>query len=178
MREPLNKIRLLELMSALGQKLNSPGRIYVTGGATALLHGWREMTIDLDLKAEPEPPRFYEVIAELKNSLQANLELASPDQFLPPLPGWESRSLYHDQFGKTDFYHYDPYGQVLSKIERNHTRDQHDVQCFLRDGLVELGRLKELFLEVKSDCIRYPAIDAEDLENRLNDLIANSRSQS
>jgi hypothetical protein len=31
------------------------GRIYLTGGATALLYGWRSTTIDVDLKANPEP---------------------------------------------------------------------------------------------------------------------------
>ena len=172
MRDPLDKERLLKLIRALGQEFNSPGRIYLTGGATALLHGWREMTIDLDLKANPEPPRFYEVIAALKNSQKANIELACPDQFLPALPGWETRSLFIDQFGKSDFYHYDPYGQVLSKIERNHPRDQHDVKCFVADGLVELCRLKELFLEVKPACIRYPAIDSDLLEQKIEELIS------
>ena len=172
MREPLDKARLLKLIRELGKKLNSPGRIYLTGGATALLHGWREMTIDLDLKASPEPPRFYEVIQELKNTQEANIELASPDQFLPPLPEWQSRSLFIAQFGKTDFYHYDPYSQALSKIERNHPRDQYDVRCFLRDGLVHLTRLRELFLEIKPDCIRYPAIDADDLQKRIENLIS------
>ena len=163
-------------MAALGEELNNPGRIYVTGGATALLHDWREMTVDLDLKASPEPPRFFEVIAKLKNSQEANIELASPDQFLPPLPGWETRSLFIDQFGKSDFYHYDPYSQVLSKIERNHTRDQHDVACFIKAGLVDLNRLHDLFGEIESDCVRYPAVDAEDLQKRLAQLIASSAS--
>ena len=29
-------------------------RVYLTGGATAVLHGWRSTTIDLDLKLVPD----------------------------------------------------------------------------------------------------------------------------
>src|SRR5688572_15631405 len=34
----------------LGRSARSSLRIYLTGGATAVLHGWRTTTIDVDLK--------------------------------------------------------------------------------------------------------------------------------
>lgn len=175
MRNPLNKERLVSLLKVLGEGWNSPGRIYVTGGATALLHGWREMTVDLDLKANPEPEHFFEVIAKAKDRESANIELASPDQFVPALPGWEDRSIFIERYGKSDFYHYDPYGQVLSKIERNHVRDLHDVDEMVCRGLVNLERLMTLFIEVKAQCLRYPAIDADDLESKLGKLIEENK---
>ena len=74
-------------MEALGQRVKGPGTIYLTGGATALLFGWRAKTIDVDIKADPEPQGLFEAIAELKESLDANVELASPDLFIPEVPG-------------------------------------------------------------------------------------------
>lgn len=79
-------------MRALAREAVSEGRIYVTGGATAVLHGWRESTLDVDLKIIPHHDRLLRAIPELKESLHINVELASPDDFIPPLPGWEDHS--------------------------------------------------------------------------------------
>jgi len=38
--------RIRGLMAALGRAARGPGAIYLTGGATAVLLGWRESTID------------------------------------------------------------------------------------------------------------------------------------
>lgn len=170
MREPLDRERLENILELLGKSLDSKCRVYVTGGATALLYGWRDITIDLDFKVIPEPPKFYEIIAQVKNEGKVNLELATPDHFVPLLPGWETRSKYIDTYGKADFYHFDPYTQVLSKIERNHHRDQIDVENFIKSGLVTMDRLTDLFNEVKHECIKFPAIDLETLEERIKKL--------
>ena len=87
MRHPVEREKLEALMVALGDRVTGPGRIYFTGGATALLHGWRSMTVDVDLKADPEPAGFFEAIALLKDELAVNIELASPDHFIPTVPG-------------------------------------------------------------------------------------------
>ena len=42
-------------MSELGRIANAEGKIYFTGGATALLMRWRDTTIDVDIKLDPEP---------------------------------------------------------------------------------------------------------------------------
>jgi hypothetical protein len=36
--------------------------VYLVGEATAVLHGWRATTVDIDLKMEPEPPGACEAI--------------------------------------------------------------------------------------------------------------------
>jgi hypothetical protein len=44
MRPPVQIEKLESLMSAMGRMVKSPGRIYLAGGATALLHGSRDLT--------------------------------------------------------------------------------------------------------------------------------------
>ena len=146
-------------MQELAQRVRGPGAIYLTGGGTAVLEGWREMTIDLDLKASPEPAGFFEAIAALKDLVDLNVELASPDDFIPEISGWRERSRFIARYGQVDFYHYDPYSQALSKIERGHTRDLGDVEAMLRHGLVEREALWRCFESIEPSLIRYPAIE-------------------
>jgi hypothetical protein len=61
------------------------------GGATAVLLGWRTSTIDIDLEIVPDS-EAYPLIARIKEELNVNIELASPHDFLPQLPGWRERS--------------------------------------------------------------------------------------
>jgi hypothetical protein len=159
MRPPVDIARLNEFMTSMGRKTKSPGRIYLTGGATALLHGWRPMTVDVDIKADPEPAGFFESIATIKNELSINIELASPSDFIPELPEWRQRCLFISRHGLLDFFHYDPYSQTLSKLERGHSRDLADVDAMLRDGLVRKDLLLELFGQIEPALIRYPSLD-------------------
>ena len=89
------------------------------------------MTVDIDLKPDPEPLGFFGAIAELKKKLDVNVELASPDDFIPELPGWCERSQFIGRFGKLDFFHYDFYAQAVSELERGHARDILDVRTML-----------------------------------------------
>jgi hypothetical protein len=160
MRAETNRTKLEAFMAALGDRVRGEGCIYLTGGATAVLHGWRAMTIDIDLKADPEPIGLFEALAALKNELDVNVELACPDQFIPALPGWRERSLFIARHGHVAFYHYDPCGQALSKLQRRHDRDLRDVRSLLQSGLIEQRSLWELFTRIEPQLIRYPAIDA------------------
>ena len=171
MREDTNRIRIEQLMIELGRAVRSPGRIYFTGGVTAVLMGWREMTLDVDLKADPEPLGFFECLPRLKEELNINIKLAAPDQFVPPLPGWQERSRFIAQHGALSFHHYDFYGQALSKIERDHARDRHDVRRMIESGLVLPARLRELFAEIEPQIIRYPSIDPPALRARVMAIV-------
>jgi len=159
MRAETDKQKLEAFFEAFGNRVTGEGRIYLTGGATAVLHGWRSMTIDVDIKGDPEPPGFFETIAALKDELDINIELASPDLFIPALPGWRERSLFIGRHGHIDFFHCDPYSQALAKIERGHDRDAGDVRALLDLGLIDKRRLLEYFLAIEKELIRYPAID-------------------
>ena len=161
MRPPVDIKKLNSFMAAMGRKTHGAGTIYLTGGATALLHGWRPMTIDVDIKADPEPSAYFESIASIKDELAVNVELASPSDFIPELPNWRERSLFIARHGQLDFYHYDPYSQALSKLERGHTRDIVDVESMLRDGLIHKHLLHSLFLQIETALIRYPSLDPQ-----------------
>ena len=93
------------------------------------------------------------------DELDLNVELASPDDFIPAIPGWRERSLFIARHGLVDFFHYDPYGQALSKLQRKHDRDLIDVEALVQHGLIERERLREMFIQIEPDLIRYPAID-------------------
>jgi hypothetical protein len=174
MRSETNRERVTQFMESLGKAVTAPGRIYFTGGVSAVLMGWRNMTVDVDLKADPEPAGFFEALPQLKDKLDINLELACPSDFIPELPGWRERSAFIARHGKLDFYHYDFYSQALSKIERFHARDRQDIASMLADGMVEKTRLWELFQTIRPALIRYPAIDPAEFESRVRDITASN----
>ena len=115
----------------------------------------------IDLKLIPESDEILRAIPKLKDELRVNVELAAPDQFIPPLPGWQERSRFIRQEGPLAFYHYDLYAQVLAKLQRGHEKDLADARAFLEAGLVEPGRLREFFEAIEPDLFRYPALDPE-----------------
>lgn len=178
MRLPLDRDRLESFLKALGSRVRGEGRIYLTGGATALIHGWRPMTIDIDLKADPEPAGWFEALAILKDELSVNVELASPDHFIPELPGWRERSLFIARHGSLDFYHYDAYSQALAKLERGHERDLIDVSAMRRDGLIRAERLRELYSEIESELIRYPSIDPTSFRGAIETFLESDETVS
>jgi hypothetical protein len=164
-----DKIR--RLMDRLGRAARAPGDVFFTGGATAVLIGWRPTTIDVDLKLDPEPPGVFEAIATLKDELDLNVELAAPDDFLPPLPDWRQRSLPIEAHGPLRFFHYDLRAQALAKIERAHTQDVEDVRALLSRGLVTRDELREAFRSIEPRLHRHPAIDPESFRARLEEWL-------
>ena len=79
-------------MEALARAADRELRICMVGGTTAVLMGWRSSTIDVDLVMRPEDDALLRAIPAIKERLQVNIELASPLDFIPVLPGWEDRS--------------------------------------------------------------------------------------
>jgi len=146
-------------MRALGERAEAESRVYLTGGATAVLVGWREQTIDADILIVPDSDRLLRAIPELKESLRINVELACPAHFIPELPGWEERSRFIERHGKVSFHHYDFYAQALAKVERGEQKDLGDVGEMIARGLVEPARAWELFRQIESSLYRFPAID-------------------
>ena len=159
MRPPVDESRIRALAHALGRIARAPVRIYLTGGASAVIEGWRASTIDIDLRFEPEADELLRALTGLKERLAINVELASPPDFIPELPGWRERSpsLFSD--GNVHVHHFDFYSQALSKIERGFTQDLEDVRSMLAAGLVQPARLRELYDAIRPDLYRYPAID-------------------
>jgi hypothetical protein len=146
-------------MRALGAAAAAHGAAYLTGGATAVLHGWRPTTVAVDMMLVPESDRLLRTIPALKEELRLNVELISPADFIPVPAGWEDRSIFATREGRLSFYHYDPYSQALAKLERGHTQDLEDVSSFLESGLVDPVRLLAFLEEIEPELYRFPAVD-------------------
>ena len=153
-------------------RLGSSGRIYLVGGSCAVLVGWRATTVDVDLKLDPEPAGAFEAIAGLKDTLGVNVELAAPDQFIPPLPGWRERSPFVVRHGEVSFHHYDFYSQALAKIERGHGQDLRDVAAMNDRGLIEPATLRRLFNAIEAALVRYPSLDPGSFRGKVERAIA------
>jgi hypothetical protein len=154
------------------------GRIYLTGGGTAVLIGWRSATIDIDLKMSPEPEGAFEALAAIKDAIDVNVELAAPDEFIPPVPGWIDRSVFIGRYGLVDFFHYDPVGQTLAKIERGHARDLADAHELVARGFVPLQELETYFERTRGELLRYPALDAVVFEQKVRAFVAQARGNA
>jgi hypothetical protein len=159
MRALADADRIRRFMRALGADADVEARVYLTGGATAVLHGWRASTIDVDIKIVPEVDAVFRAIPAVKERLQINVELASPDNFIPVREGWEDRSPFIAREGRLSFHHFDLYAQALAKIERGHAQDAVDVQELFHRGLVDRAKLLAYFDAIEPQMYRYPAID-------------------
>jgi hypothetical protein len=171
MRRPVDEKRVRGFLHALATSSDLEARVYLTGGATAVLYGWRPTTIDLDLKIVPERDSILRAIPRLKEELEINVELASPDDFIPELPGWQERSPFIEREGSVSFHHYDPYAQALAKIERGHEKDLEDAREMLERGLIEAARLRGFYEAIEPSLYRYPAIDPKSFRRALEDFL-------
>ncbi len=159
MRELTDAERVRAFMRAAGAAAAREGVCYLTGGATAVLLGWRATTVDVDVRLEPEQDELLRALPRIKHELSVNVELASPGDFIPLPAEWEGRAISIAKEGLLSFAHFDPYSQALAKLERAHAQDLEDVQALRRLGLVEPERLLELFAEIEPELYRFPAID-------------------
>lgn len=176
MRRNVTIETLNQFMRELAAAARGPGKVYFTGGATALLLGFRQQTIDIDLKLDPEPEGAFEAIAALKNRLDLNVELASPDDFIPRPADWRERSRHIASIGRLEYFHYDFSMQALAKLERGHAQDLEDVASLWRGGYVSAGELKTRFAQIEPGLLRYPAIDASQFKKKLEDFLAKAES--
>jgi hypothetical protein len=163
--------RVRALTRALGQATSAPTRVYLVGGATAVIEGWRESTVDIDLLIEPDD-ELTRAITALKERLGVNVEFASPADFLPQLPDWRTRSPFLFREGSIEVFHYDLYSQALAKLERGLAQDLEDVHAMVRSGAVSPTALAALLTEIEPDLHRFPAVEPEDLRAAVNQLSA------
>lgn len=170
MRELADSTRIEQFMRELGRAVQVEGRVYLTGGATAVLHGWRDTTIDVDIKLMPDRDEILREIPRLKEKLNLNVELAAPSDFIPLPAGWEDRSPLIRREGKLSFHHFDPVAQALSKAERGHDQDIRDVKEMIAAGLVNPAEALIQFEAVEPELFRFPAIDPASFREAVNQL--------
>jgi hypothetical protein len=117
-------------------------RVYLVGGGTAVMAGWRSATLDADLYGDR--PDVFRDVQGIKERLRLNVEFVRPEHFVPPLAGSADRHRFIERIGAVDFYHYDPYAQLLSKIVRGFRKDLEDARDFVRSGWVDDARFRAL----------------------------------
>jgi hypothetical protein len=159
--------RFIEAAGAIAEE---EGVCYLTGGATAVLLGWRDSTLDIDVRFVPEQDRLMRELQRLKRELQLNVETASPGEFIPLPAGWEDRSPFIARAGRLTFRHFDLYSQVLAKIERGHAKDVVDVTALLERGDVLPERLQAMYDEIEPQLYRFPAVSPEGFRRRVEQL--------
>jgi Nucleotidyltransferase of unknown function (DUF6036) len=159
MRDLVDAPHIERFMEALGRATKANGRVYLTGGATAVLQGWRASTIDIDIKVIPDSDELLREIPRLKEQLNINVELAAPSDFIPVPDGWEERSPLIRRVGMVSFHHFDPIAQALSKAERGHEQDLRDIEDLIASGLVDPADARAQFDSMEPELYRFPAID-------------------
>jgi hypothetical protein len=170
-RDVVDAERIRAFMRALGAAVREEAVVYLTGGATAVLVGWRSATIDVDVKLVPEADELYRAIARLKDELGVNVELASPADFIPVPAGWEERSPLVAREGTLTFRHFDPVAQALAKLERAQERDLDDVRALIRHGLADVASVRATFEQIEPELYRFPAIEPAAFRRRVEDAL-------
>ncbi|HKA35242.1 MAG TPA: DUF6036 family nucleotidyltransferase [Thermoanaerobaculia bacterium] len=178
MRRPLDEKRVRAFLHELALASDAETRVYLTGGATAVLYGWRPSTVDVDLKIVPENDAILRAIPRLKEEMQLNVELASPDDFIPELPGWQERSPFIEREQRVSFHHYDPYAQALAKLERSQPKDLLDVREMLGRGLILPAELRRLFLVIEPRLYRFPSIDEKSFRRAVENALAEAEGKA
>jgi hypothetical protein len=162
-RGAVDSARVQDFLEALARAASGEATLYLVGGATAVTTGWRTTTIDIDLRLEPEDEGAMRALPRLKEDLGINVELASPVDFLPELPGWRDRSPFVSRVGSLTVRQFDLYAQALAKLERGFAQDLADVDAMVSRGLVRPVELLSLFEAIVDDLYRFPVVDADHL---------------
>ncbi len=174
MRELADSTRIERFMEALGGSARAKGRVYLTGGATAVLHGWRDSTVDVDIKLVPDRDELLREIPRLKEELDLNVELAAPSDFIPIPNGWPDRSPLIRKEGRLSFHHFDLLAQALAKAERGHDQDLRDVREMIDRGLVDPAKARAQFELIEPELYRFPAIDPASFRAAVEALFADT----
>jgi hypothetical protein len=170
LRNAADAERIALLARELGRVVDPGTRLYLTGGATAVFEGWRDSTVDVDIRLEPDSDAAFRQISKLKEELSLNIELASPLDFLPALEGWQDRSPFRFREGNLEVFDFDLYSQALSKLQRGFDLDLRDVHSMVSAGKVQPHKLLELYEGIEHELFRFPAVDPDNLRASVESL--------
>lgn len=173
MRRRLTREGLRDLMREIARSAprGRSYRVYLLGGGTAVLLGWRDSTLDADLSADRD--EVFRDIQGIKERLELNVEFARPEDFVPPLAGTAERHVLIETVGRVSYYHYDPYAQALSKIVRGFRKDLQDAAAFLSSGMVDAERFRALVRAIpEAEYARYPTLSRKAVQDAVADFLA------
>ncbi len=173
MRQELTRERLMELVKALARAAprRRTYRLFLVGGGTAVYLGWRRASIDVDFFTEQDG--LFRNIQEIKERLNVNVELARPEDFVPPLADSEDRHVFIDRVGPISLYHYDPYAQLLSKVVRGFARDMDDAREFIKSGMVDAHEFRTLVRAIPDSAYaKYPRLSRRGVEGAVDGFLS------
>jgi hypothetical protein len=173
MRDRLTRESLQALMRELARSAKSQRhyRVYLVGGGTAVLEGWRDSSIDADLYAKQDD--IFRDVQNIKERLNLNIEFARPEDFVPPLEGSGTRHVFIETVSRVSFYHYDPYAQLLSKVVRGFARDLVDAKAFVTSGMVDPDQFRKLVQGIpESVYSKYPRLSAGGVRAAVDDFLS------
>src|SRR5438270_3895743 len=150
MRPNVGKEQIESFLKNLGRTFRKPGRLYLVGGAALVHMGLRSGTtqdIDVEVRAANED-KMLESIRQLKDTMNINIEIASPGDFIPLPKQWEMNAKYVGRYGTVDVFYFDFYSIALSKIHRGNTRDINDVKLLLQEKVITLQGLDDAYNEI------------------------------
>lgn len=174
MRRTITKAIIQNFMKSIGRMLKKKAIFYLTGGSTAILYGFRDGTIDIDIAGDMD--ELFSYLPKLKEDLHINIEMAKPTDFVPSLPGELNRHVMIGTFGKATFMHFDPYGQAFSKIVRGHATDLLDVKALVAKELVNAKTLCDWVKQLSDlEFSRYPRLTRSAVEAVVESFAKNSR---
>jgi hypothetical protein len=176
-RRSLTRDGLRALMGELAR--SAPGRrtyrVFLVGGGTAVHAGWRASTVDADLYSDDA--RIFVDVQGIKERLNVNIEFARPEDFVPPLPGGDSRHVFITKIGRVSFFHYDPYAQLLSKVVRGFDRDMRDAEKFVASGMIDPTRFRSLVNAIPGKAFaKYPALTRAAVLDAVDDFLSRHES--
>ncbi len=151
-RQPADRQRIERFLHELGQRFRKAGRVYLVGGTTIVLEGFRDQSLDIDLAFEVAPAdhgALMQAIRELKDHLGVNVEEVSPADFIPLPAGYQDRAVFLGRFGSLEVFHFDFYSTALSKIARGTEEDLRDVAALVRASRIEMNRLEDCYREIR-----------------------------
>lgn len=173
MRDKLTRESLRALMHELSRSAGKDGdyRVYLVGGATAVLEGWRASSVDADLHASRDD--IFRDVQAIKERLHLNIELFRPEHFVPPLDGSADRHAFIETMGRVSFYHYDPYAQLFSKIVRGFDRDLADARSFVKSRMVDIEQFRELVRAIPDEAwSKYPRHSPSAVRQAVEEFLA------
>ena len=150
MRPRVDKQQIEAFLKNLGRRFHKAGRLYLVGGAALVHMGIRAGTME-DIYVEvqsADEDKLVETIRQLKESMQVNIEFASPADFIPVPGQWELSAHYVGRYGMIDVFYFDFYSIALSKIQRGSTRDINDVRLLIQQGVITLEGLDAAYQDV------------------------------
>jgi hypothetical protein len=158
MRQRVGRQDIEHFLTEVG-RTRQPGRLYLTGGAALVHRGIRPgQTLDIDIHITIDPGNLMAQIALLKQTMNINIEFASPGDFLPLPTQWEARSEFIKRYHQVDAFYFDWYSIALSKMQRANRQDVLDVQLLVRHGCVEMNELDVLYQDVLNK-VGHPPYD-------------------